>query len=275
MDMHKLFLTISLLISMAYGQTPQQFLLMKKTVSFVPTDLSGLKLWLKADQLSLSDNDPVSTWADQSGNSNDVTASLTVRPTYKANIQNGKAVVRFDGSNDVMNKSSFTALDGLTGITIFLVVKQATLATNQVFLSKWDYQTQGTFAWQTGSSSSSEEVSYWAPTCNAAGNENVVSSSAGITAAFNLLELVYDGSLTNSNRVKYYKNTSALSTSTNNTIPTSTITCTADLRIGSFGGSLTRYFNGDFAEILIYNSALSGADRAKVEAYLNARWAIY
>ena len=34
------------------------------------------------------------------------------------------------------------------------------------------------------------------------------------------------------------------------------------------------YLNGDIAEIIIYNSALSDADRSAVESYLMTKWAI-
>jgi hypothetical protein len=34
------------------------------------------------------------------------------------------------------------------------------------------------------------------------------------------------------------------------------------------------YLDGDIAEILIYNSALSDADRSAVEAYLMSKWGI-
>ncbi len=62
--------------------------------SFLPTDVAGLKLWVKADSLALNDGDPVGTWADQSGNGNDlVQATAAKKPTYKANILNGLPVV--------------------------------------------------------------------------------------------------------------------------------------------------------------------------------------
>ncbi|GAI04875.1 unnamed protein product, partial [marine sediment metagenome] len=57
-------------------------------------------LWLRADDLSYSDNDPVSTWTDTSGNNYDATQAGTNRPFYKDNIVNGKPIVRFDGTED-------------------------------------------------------------------------------------------------------------------------------------------------------------------------------
>ncbi len=86
---------------------------------FVPSDIAGLQVWLEADSLSLGDGDPVSTWADQSGNGNDATGSGTARPTYQTNELNSLPIVRFDGVNDVLagNRGS------LTGYTLFLIFK--------------------------------------------------------------------------------------------------------------------------------------------------------
>jgi hypothetical protein len=39
--------------------------------------------------------------------------------------------------------------------------------------------------------------------------------------------------------------------------------------------SITRFFQGDLAELLIYGGNLSSTDEQAVEAYLNAKWAIY
>jgi hypothetical protein len=44
--------------------------------------------------------------------------------------------------------------------------------------------------------------------------------------------------------------------------------------VGTQGGGTYGFWNGDIAEIIVYNSAISTADRARVEAYLAAKWGI-
>jgi len=62
---------------------------------------AGANLVLDARYITgLSDGDLVGTWADRSGNGNDVTSSGGNRPTYKVAIQGGQPVLRFDGSDD-------------------------------------------------------------------------------------------------------------------------------------------------------------------------------
>ncbi len=63
----------------------------------------GLLLWLKADSISASDGDVISSWDDQSGNGLHFTQSdSTKAPVFKTNIINGLPALRFDGVNDVL-----------------------------------------------------------------------------------------------------------------------------------------------------------------------------
>lgn len=65
-----------------------------------------MQLWLKADSLALSDNDPVSTWVDSSGSGNDATQAGALRPTYKTSIVNGLPVVRFNGTSQYLSSNA-------------------------------------------------------------------------------------------------------------------------------------------------------------------------
>ena len=83
------------------------------TVSnFVPTDIAGLQLWLRADDIAQSDNTAVSAWADQSGSGNNAAqATGGLQPTYQTSEVNGHSVVRFDGTDDVMGVAGITNND--------------------------------------------------------------------------------------------------------------------------------------------------------------------
>lgn len=72
--------------------------------TILPSDLANLIGWYRADAITgLSDADPVGTWSDESGASNDLTSTGANRPTYKTNIQNTLPAVRFDGTDDWMD----------------------------------------------------------------------------------------------------------------------------------------------------------------------------
>lgn len=74
------------------------------------TPPAGTFVWFKADELALSNSDPVSSWPDDSGAGNDaVQASGTLQPIYLTNLQNSLPGVRFDGSNDYLQSAAFGA----------------------------------------------------------------------------------------------------------------------------------------------------------------------
>lgn len=81
---------------------------------WTPESISGLKAWLNASRITgIADGGTVTTWTDLTGNGNSPTqATAGKRPLYKANIINGQAVVRGDGSDD------FLIMDPVAGGTI-------------------------------------------------------------------------------------------------------------------------------------------------------------
>lgn len=101
-----------------------------------------LILDLEADTLVLSDGDPVSTWADQSGNGNDFTQAGGARPT-KQTI-GGYSAVTFDGVDDWMDGGN--AADNLPGFAVFVVVQVVT-ETGSNWVSKYESGVSGAPGW--------------------------------------------------------------------------------------------------------------------------------
>jgi 6-phosphogluconolactonase (cycloisomerase 2 family) len=72
--------------------------------AFEPTEISGLKAWYDASTIDQADGTNVSAWLDSSGNEAHMYQSTTsAQPTLQTNELNGRAVVRFDGTDDFMN----------------------------------------------------------------------------------------------------------------------------------------------------------------------------
>lgn len=84
----------------------------------------GLNLvnWLKADALSLANNDPVSSWTDSSGNGYDLTNTSTARPTYLTNQINALPAVSFDGTNDFLRNSSVSFSSSRSSLAMAMIV---------------------------------------------------------------------------------------------------------------------------------------------------------
>ena len=220
-------------------------------------------LWLDATSITgLADGAAISTWTDSSGKGNDATGTLTSRPLYKTNIVNSKPVVRFDGTNDYLTVANEPTFD-LPTFTIFVVGT----ASNDggTFTSKT------TFAGGVGDanrrklqlrrSSSSQFVLY-------SGSDTANKSMGAVSwSGFNIMSVVArsatDYSLALNGAVSTYSSPSLDLTAMNN----------SSLVIGA-ATSGAEFLNGDIAEILIYNRALSATERMAVESYLAAKWGI-
>lgn len=213
---------------------------------------SGLQLWLKADALGLTGGAAVAAWADQSGNGNDATqGTVGNRPTYQANVINGQPVVRFTGSSaHYLSVPNVSALNP-ERVSVVAVVKRASGTSSAVIAGKG-----------TGYSLRMSNLS----TANSYINGNVANNSTSVTSgAFNVLAAVYNQA-TN----EIYSNGSAgTPTSYTTAIPTNTTALT----VGGLGTS--NNFDGDIAEVLIYDRPLSEGERSVLEVSLLAKYGIY
>ncbi len=96
-------------------------------------DIPELKVWLKANELGLSNGASVATWSNE-GSDGDFTQSTTnYKPTFVTNQVNSLPVVRFDGSDDFMDGSVTTGGD----VTVFAVAanKRSTIDGVDVLVS--------------------------------------------------------------------------------------------------------------------------------------------
>ena len=208
---------------------------------FSPSDVSGLVAWYDASQLTgFSDDDPVGTWTDESGNSNDASNTLTQRPLYKTAVLNGLPVVRFDGTNDRLDMST-----SMTVGAVFVV-------------GNWS----GADPFPAG---------YKSMFGRAAGGYNLM---FGREAETNLGTSFTGGTSNirvNGGAASGVVDYATLSTHKLAYIDTSSPSTNSDWHIAS-GDALDEYWFGDMAEIIVYSAALSDTDREAVEDYLNAKW---
>lgn len=215
---------------------------------FSPTSIDGLALWLDAAAITgLSDNDAVTTWNDSSSANSAGQATAGKKPTYKTNIQNGKPVVRFDGSTDFMSLATYVDAGNST---LFVVCNrtsgsgyQGLFVTNKIGI----YSNNG-----------SEWIVYVGG--DKSGGSSVDSNFKVLTAR------IQDNAAT----VDLWTNGTPGSTQTGGSFDARGSTTV----IGS-GWIDSQHHGGDIAEMLIYTAVLSDADVDTINDYLNARWAVY
>jgi hypothetical protein len=202
-------------------------------------------LWLKADAIKgKSDGDAISQWDDSSGNGRHATANL--QPTYKTNILNGRPVVRFDGS-DWLTVNEIVAND-LTR-TMFVVVKaggsnQAAWAWGETFAAGALLTDASTTNWRLARHDGS-----WISIGGPYTDYNIITTRWN--SASSLDAYVNGGSPTSFDPADQYATTNS------------------PLRIGERSAE---HLNGDIAEVLIYDTALSDTDLTIVHTYLKNKY---
>jgi len=258
-----------------FNAVPSPWSTTRSFLLFNPNSINGLTLWLNPSlNVSLAGAN-VQSVSDQSGNLNNAFQNNnTQRPLFIASdsLTNNKPIFRFDGTDDFLEILDNFSIDYTDQFSMHVLVKPTILATNKTILAKWDYQTQGSWVFQTDFATSNQLMFAPALLINDAGNQKVITTNANMQLLQpSILNLVYNGTL--ANKVKYYKNSTSLNTSIVNAIPSVLPNSTASLKIGKFGGIITRYYQGDIGEILIYNNELSLPNKSLVDSYLRYKYA--
>lgn len=217
------------------------------------TDVSGCQLILEASRITgLSDGDPVATWADASGNSRDFSQGTGVnRPTYKTNIINGRAIVRFDGTTDYVQGPNF--LTGYTEGEIFVLVKINADPPADVAQSG---------LWVFGSSGDTTHFPYTDGTVYDAFATDTRKTTVDPTPSLSSTFRIYNVSSKSGEWTSRLDGTQIYTTGTN------TVGWTTGPRLGADAGA-TRFLQGDLALAVLYNVVLSSADRASVIDKIN------
>jgi hypothetical protein len=221
-----------------------------------PDTVADLYRWFKADAGVTKDgSDKVSDWADQSGlTGGDATqATGTKQFTWIDNVLDGLPVMRAASASATEMAVDLTGLVGV-GHTLFIVEGKRTASPGNILGGAssgsngsphigYNNTTQFIAALWGGTTVSAPALAFGVDTFRA---WTVVLN----TAAGRKIELVREEVASNSDL--------------------STISTIAGG--GRIGQARTFYFTGDLAEIIIYNRALSFAERRGVEAYLIDRY---
>jgi|GEM_PF-6960477 len=235
--------------------------------------LSGLKLWLKADEGVTSDaNGKVSRWEDQSDHGNHATQSISYnQPMLVKNGIAGYPVVRFSGNYLTIPDSPCLHPNHFT---IFGIVKENSRATYQTVLSR-EYRIAGSwyapYVTFTVGTFGVNQSNYVRSTVSIVGRGHIQANNDNVydITLPHLFAWKFDGLnqylYLDSGLVGTQSSPGELDYSGGTTIFT----------IGSRSDSAPgEYLFGDVAEILLYDTALCDTDKAQVEQYLADKYGI-
>lgn len=215
--------------------------------NFVPTSISGCKIWLRADSLALNDGDLVSTWTEEASGRN-ATAAGSARPTFKSNVLNGQNTVRFNGTANTMTLSGTFDSSVDTDVTIFIVYGNVAQTINTAAVISSGASTylariaEGSFGHIGGISSVVRGIAY---------NSAVINRYT--YTASSLIDYQYG--------LRLYTSTGGA---------TSSGFSGGNLILGSFASG--SWWDGDIAEVIIYAGVLTSDQNKLVESYLASKY---
>lgn len=225
------------------------------SISFVPTDISGLQLWLQNGVGITSSGDPavIDAWADSSSSGLNATASVGAKPY----LVDGGGEWEGDSDADALQLS---AAQTVNQFHVFFAIASDEHATNNLLANA------NTDFLRIGQGGSSTQHRLRANNTTVTFNATTAIATDGTKQ---LLEYeVADGTSNNA----FLRINGALE---------STGSLDGDNNpfdygfVGAVTASGTSSFDGNIYEVLVYNKALSSAEATDVRNYLNGKLNIY
>lgn len=235
------------------------FTVQLRAMLWTPANLGATLLaWYKGDLLSGSNNDPISTWTDSSGNGNHATQSGAIRPILATALLNGMNAVRFDylGGGDTYFDLPNMFSSG-SAASAYVVIK-----------CDLDPPTINSASgiWDIGSDSQASHFPF--------GDSNVYDEfgtdsrkSVGNPTPSLASWRIYGPHSAANDWAAFLDGVSIFSTGTN------TVGFTTTPRLGGYPPTGMN-LDGWMAEVVFTNAKQSSGDREKVEGYLAYKWGL-
>ncbi len=235
-----------------------------------PADLTDLQLWLRSDRDLTYDNNGLSAWGDQSGNTHHAVQSAAAqRPAFVAHGLGQHPVLRFDGDDDRLPIQMLNYNSPLNEVTVCALIR-VTRGSNQTIVSfdnseYWELRINrgGRIQWRTRDT--------------AATTHNLSPSEPLLDGSWVFIYARFEAGATNDKQV-YLDGVLAVQRNAHGGNALGGVTRFGFIGAGSeantFDGPVAAgaFFASDLAEILIYNRALTETERDQLETYFAQRY---
>lgn len=223
---------------------------------------SGLNLWLKGDYGIITSTAPaMNAWLDASGNGHTaVTQSAVNQPTLVNPAVNGLPAVSFNGTNSYMYFAAAFA-NFTNGATILMAVKPSTLSSGRTFFDFGNGASNNNILLDERNNAGRVQFHSY----SGATDSNVQADTGMSTSAYCILEVVHTGG----QFASIYKDGVLIAQDTIFNI--ANVLRTGPYLGVQYGGG-SGFYAGQIAEMLLYNRALTKAERLAAEGYLFSRY---
>lgn len=225
------------------------------TIATLPNKL----LWLKADELALSNGAAVASFPDASPTGAVfVQATAGSRPTYQTPIQNGFGGVSFPDASDYLADAAFTAFNALAALSASFVAEfDFDTGTNYILFGAANLA----LVLQTATDSN---VNIYAGT-------GKLGTFAAPADGFHCIQVIFDGAATgNANRLRVWVDDVQQTLAFTGTIPAVTESATG-MTLGALGAGI-QPFKGSLEEAVFCGAVWSDSTRQAVHEEMQAKW---
>lgn len=238
---------------------------------------TNLRWWMKANAGTFTDNGTtpategqlVQQWNDQSAIANHARQTTNAnKPEYRTNVINSNPVLRF-ASNQFLDGLAAPGIGPTESFYMFLIFRQNSYTAggtndgNGTFIIDRPTATQNLTSFKIVNT---DKYMYQKRTDGGANLGGPVSITSAPTNRFTIIDYFREVNVSFGIYIDGRLDVTAGGDNTNITGPI--------IRIGRHATTVNGGLNGDFAEMVVYNTNLSTADRQKVESYLAIKYGI-
>lgn len=255
-----------------------------------PTEIDDLALWLRADLGVTEVSGRVSVWADQSGNGRNATqGTAALRPVRVTNVINGRSVIRFESdaatmAYNLLTTSSFQSFPSNTG-SLFFVCKRLVVGDDLgQIIGTYNGIQDSDAKWDVSFNIDSGGYKYYTFNYDlfypGEGRIGTTLTPTGDAKKYGWTDefLIFYMEKQSSDNTFVWHNGKEVDSLNGNPVLIDGPPLAMPINIGAdtlnVGPSTTSGLNGDIAEVILFDRALTDIERQKVEQYLSKWYAL-
>lgn len=233
--------------------------------AWMPSNLSNLAAWWKADAGLTLAGSSLSAWADQTTNANNLTqATAAEQPQRVTDGLNSTDTISFAGATLSLAAADANSLDlAATGLSLFAVARPATGQSAAALLDKASTGSDSTPTYRVGFGSGQNGKSW-----QFIGTNTRTVASTAATDVFSIFEVVTDESGVGSGLLAVNGTVATTFASTGPDVDS-----TKPVIVGKVSDD-TAPFGGELAEVVLVGREVSLSERQKIEGYLANKWGL-